>query len=48
LALVVVAKANKDVANVLGVSDVTVKAHSGSVMQKMGAGSLAELANQAA
>ena len=48
LALVVVEKANKDVANVLGINEVTAKAHSGSMMPKMGAGSLAELANQAA
>jgi FixJ family two-component response regulator len=47
-ALVVVGKANNDVANVLGISEVTVKAHRGSMMQKIGAGSLAELANQAA
>jgi FixJ family two-component response regulator len=32
----------------LGISEVIVKAHSGSMMQKMGAGSLAELANQVA
>ncbi|WP_263349806.1 response regulator transcription factor [Acidicapsa acidisoli] len=48
LALVVVGKANKEVANELGISEVTVKAHCGSMMQKMGAGSLAELVNQAA
>ena len=48
LALVVVGKANKEVANELGISEVTVKAHRGSMMQKMGAGSLAELVNQAA
>jgi FixJ family two-component response regulator len=47
LALVVVGKANKEVANVLGISEVTVKAHRGKMMQKMGAGSLAELVNQA-
>ncbi len=48
LALVVVGKANKEVAKELGISEVTVKAHRGSMMQKMGAGSLAELVNQAA
>jgi FixJ family two-component response regulator len=48
LALVVVGKANKEVGNELGISEVTVKAHRGSMMQKMGAGSLAELVNQAA
>lgn len=48
LALVVVGKANKEVAYELGISEVTVKAHRGSMMQKMEAGSLAELVNQAA
>lgn len=48
LALVVVGKANKEVAYELGISEVTVKAHRGSMMQKMGVGSLAELVNQAA
>jgi FixJ family two-component response regulator len=48
MALVVVGKANKDVALELGISEVTVKAHRGSVMEKMGADSLAELVNQAA
>ncbi len=48
LAWVVVGKANKEVAKELGISEVTVKAHRGSMMQKMGAGSLAELVNQAA
>jgi FixJ family two-component response regulator len=48
LALVAVGKANKEVGNDLGISEVTVKAHRGSMMQKMGAGSLAELVNQAA
>lgn len=47
LALVVVGKANKEIANELGISEVTVKAHRGSMMQKMGASSLAELVNQA-
>lgn len=48
LDLVVMGKANKEVANVLGISEVTVKAHRGCMMQKMGAGSLAELVNLAA
>ena len=48
LDLVVMGKSNKEVANELGISEVTVKAHRGSMMQKMGAGSLAELVNQAA
>ena len=46
--LVVMGKSNKEVANELGISEVTVKAHRGSMMQKMEAGSLAELVNQAA
>jgi FixJ family two-component response regulator len=48
LALVVVGKANKEVANELGISEITVKAHRGNMMKKMEAGSLAELVNQAA
>lgn len=48
LALVVTGKANKEVADELGISEITVKAHRGSMMQKMGAGSLAELVKQAA
>jgi FixJ family two-component response regulator len=48
IALVVVGLANKEVASELGISEVTVKAHRGSMMQKMEAHSLPELVNQAA
>jgi FixJ family two-component response regulator len=48
LTLVVVGKANKEVASELGISEITVKAHRGSMMRKMEADSLAELVNQAA
>jgi len=48
LALVVVGKANKEVASELGISEITVKAHRGSMTRKMEADSLAELVNQAA
>jgi len=47
LALVVAGKANKEVAFELGISEITVKAHRGSMMRKMEADSLAELVNQA-
>jgi FixJ family two-component response regulator len=47
MALVVVGLANKEVACELGISEVTVKAHRGSMMQKMEAESLADLVNQA-
>jgi FixJ family two-component response regulator len=43
MALVVVGLANKIVASELGISEITVKAHRGSMMRKMKAESLAEL-----
>jgi FixJ family two-component response regulator len=48
MALVVVGKANKEVASELGISEITVKAHRGNMIRKMEARSLAELVNQAA
>jgi FixJ family two-component response regulator len=48
MAWVVVGLANKEVAYELSISEITVKAHRGNMMQKMGADSLAELVNQAA
>ena len=48
MALVVLGLANKQVASELGISEITVKAHRGSMMRKMEADSLAELVNQAA
>jgi FixJ family two-component response regulator len=48
MALVVAGKANKEVGTELGISEITVKAHRGSMMRKMEADSLAELVNQAA
>jgi FixJ family two-component response regulator len=47
MALVTAGKLNKQVGAVLGVSEITVKAHRGSVMRKMGTRSIAELVRMA-
>lgn len=43
MALVVAGHANKQVGSDLGISEITVKAHRGQLMRKMGAGSICEL-----
>ena len=48
LTLVIAGLPNKQVGGELGISEITVKAHRGSMMRKMKADSLAELVNQAA
>jgi FixJ family two-component response regulator len=48
MALVVCGRLNKQVGGELGISEITVKAHRGSLMRKMKADSLAELVNTAA
>jgi FixJ family two-component response regulator len=48
IALVVTGRPNKQVGFELGLSEITVKAHRGRVMHKMGAGSLVDLVTMAA
>ncbi len=48
MSLIVTGLLNKQVGGELGISEITVKAHRGRVMQKMGATSFADLVNMAA
>ena len=48
MALIVSGLLNKQAGSQLGISEITVKAHRGKVMRKMGAGSLADLVTMAA
>jgi FixJ family two-component response regulator len=48
MALLVVGRLNKQVGGELGISEITVKAHRGQMMRKMGARSLPDLVNMAA
>jgi FixJ family two-component response regulator len=48
MALVILGKLNKVIADDLGISEITVKAHRGRVMRKMKAASLPDLVNMAA
>lgn len=48
MALVIAGRLNKHIADELGISEVTVKAHRGKVMRKMRAGTIVDLVNIAA
>ena len=48
MALVVAGRLNKQVGADLGISEITVKAHRGRVMEKMKAGSFADLVRMSA